>query len=54
MSPIFHLSIPVSNLQASCNFYEKVLGANVGRINEDWLDIWVLGGPVTLQYMLRQ
>jgi len=41
---IFHLSIPVADLLAGKRFYVDVLGATVGRENQEWLDIllWVI------------
>lgn len=49
MAPIFHLSIPVSDLDASRAFYEEVLNARVGRVTDRWLDIWLFGVQLTLQ-----
>ena len=46
---VFHLSIPVSDLAAAKRFYVDVLGAEVGRENEDWLDVLVWGHQITLQ-----
>ena len=46
---IFHLSIPVADLQPAKDFYVGVLGATVGRENPDWLDILVWGHQITLQ-----
>ena len=46
---IFHLSIPVSELSAAKRFYVEVLGATVGRENEDWLDVLLWGHQITLQ-----
>lgn len=46
---IFHLSIPVADLQASKRFYVEALGATVGRENAQWLDILLWGHQVTLQ-----
>lgn len=46
---IFHLSIPVLELIASKKFYVEVLGATVGRENEDWLDVLLWGHQITLQ-----
>ncbi|HEX7341500.1 MAG TPA: VOC family protein [Rhodanobacteraceae bacterium] len=47
---IFHLSIPVANLQAARDFYVGVLDAEVGRQNDDWLDILLWGHQITLQH----
>ena len=40
---IFHLSIPVADLAAARRFYVEVLGAEVGRENDEWLDILLWG-----------
>jgi extradiol dioxygenase family protein len=46
---IFHLSIPVADLESSRRFYVEVLGARVGRANEAWLDVLLWGHQITLQ-----
>jgi hypothetical protein len=46
---IFHLSIPVADLDAARRFYIDVLGATTGRTEEDWLDVLVWGHQITLQ-----
>jgi extradiol dioxygenase family protein len=46
---IFHLSIAVSELATAKRFYVEVLGATVGRENEEWLDILLWGHQITLQ-----
>jgi uncharacterized protein len=46
---IFHLSIPVLELQEAKRFYVDVLGARVGRVTEDWLDVLIWGHQITLQ-----
>ena len=46
---IFHLSIPVADLQAASNFYVDVLGANIGRSQTDWIDMLLWGHQITLQ-----
>jgi extradiol dioxygenase family protein len=47
---IFHLSIPVLELAAAKRFYVEVLGATVGRENDEWLDILLWGHQITLQH----
>jgi extradiol dioxygenase family protein len=47
---IFHLSIPVSDLTSAKRFYTEVLGAMIGRENEEWLDILLWGHQITLQH----
>ncbi|MEO1135641.1 MAG: VOC family protein [Pseudomonadota bacterium] len=49
MTEIFHLSLPVRDLDRSREFYETVLRATVGRVTDTWLDVWVFGAQVTLQ-----
>lgn len=46
---IFHLSIPVSELTGAKRFYVEILGATIGRENEEWLDILLWGHQITLQ-----
>jgi uncharacterized protein len=46
---IFHLSIPVAELGQAKRFYVEVLGARVGRENDEWLDILLWGHQITLQ-----
>ena len=47
---IFHLSIPVSELASAKRFYVEVLGASIGRENDQWLDILLWGHQITLQH----
>ena len=47
---IFHLSIPVSELQSAKRFYVDVLGAKAGREQPDWLDVLLWGHQITLQH----
>jgi len=47
---IFHLSIPVADLDVAKRFYTDVLGARVGRINQNWLDVLLWGHQITLQW----
>ena len=47
--PILHLSIPVDDLDAARRFYESALGCRVGRVRDDWVDVWFFGLQLTLQ-----
>jgi extradiol dioxygenase family protein len=47
---IFHLSIPVTELQSAKRFYVDVLGAKAGREQPDWLDVLLWGHQITLQH----
>lgn len=49
MAPVLHLSLPVADLDDTRRFYEEVLGCRVGRVREDWLDMWFFGLQLTLQ-----
>jgi extradiol dioxygenase family protein len=49
MRPIFHLSIPVRDLDESVEFYRSVLGADIGRRTDAFADALVFGAQVTLQ-----
>jgi len=46
---IFHLSIPVEDLDTAQSFYVDVLGATIGRKHHDWLDVLLWGHQITLQ-----
>jgi extradiol dioxygenase family protein len=46
--PILHLSIPVRDLAASRAFYADVLGCEIGRVRDDWIDVWFHGLQLTL------
>jgi uncharacterized protein len=48
--PIFHLSIPVRDLEESLDFYRSELGAQIGRRSDGWADALVFGAQVTLQH----
>jgi len=45
--PILHLSLPVDDLEAARTFYEGVLGCRVGRVREEWFDVWFFGLQLT-------
>jgi len=46
---IFHLSIPVADLEVARKFYCAVLGATMGRATDEWLDVLLWGHQITLQ-----
>ena len=50
MRRIFHLSIPVADLEQASHFYQRFLGATVGRTADDWVDILLWGHQITLQH----
>ena len=51
MTAIFHLSIPVLDLDEAIAFYERALGGVAGRRGDNWADIAVFGAQVTLQHV---
>jgi hypothetical protein len=47
--PILHLSVAVTDLDRSRDFYANVLGCRIGRVREDFIDVWFFGLQLTLQ-----
>lgn len=47
-SPILHLSLPVDDLAAARRFYEGTLGCRIGRVRDEWIDVWFFGMQLTL------
>lgn len=47
-APILHLSLPVDDLVAARRFYEDALGCRIGRVREEWFDVWFFGLQLTL------
>lgn len=48
--PILHLSLPVDDLAAARRFYEDTLGCRVGRVRDEWIDVWFFGLQLTLAH----
>ena len=46
-SPPFHLAFPISDLQATREFYTKLLGCQLGRESDRWIDFDFWGHQVT-------
>ncbi len=46
--PILHLSLPVRDLGESIEFYVESIGCDLGRVEEDFADVWFYGMQVTL------
>lgn len=51
---LFHLSIPVAELDPAKRFYVEVLGATSGRVSTEWLDVLLWGHQITLQHQPAQ
>lgn len=49
--PIFHLSLPVRDLDKAIEFYTTKLGGVLGRREEAWADIALFGAQMTLQHI---
>lgn len=49
--PIFHLSLPVRDLDEAVDFYTARLGGVLGRREEAWADIALFGAQLTLQHV---
>jgi uncharacterized protein len=48
LEPILHLSIPVRDLAESRAFYVDLLGCDLGRVRDDFIDVWFYGMQVSL------
>lgn len=48
MLPILHLSVAVRDLSESVDFYVESLGCRLGRVREDFADVWFYGMQLTL------
>lgn len=47
MNAPFHLSLPCLDIEVTKNFYVDKLGADLGRIAQNWLDINLYGNQIT-------
>jgi extradiol dioxygenase family protein len=48
LEPILHLSFPVRDLAESIAFYVDVLGCDLGRVRDEFADVWFFGMQITL------
>ncbi len=46
--PILHLSLAVHDLGVARDFYRDVLGCEIGRVRDGWIDVWFHGLQLTL------
>lgn len=51
---IFHLSLPVHDIEATRAFYCSVLGAVPGRATSEWIDLILFGHQVTFHQRPEQ
>ena len=49
VQPTLHLSLPVRDTKEAQTFYVEILGCELGRVRETWLDVWFYGMQLTLQ-----
>ena len=50
-APIFHLSLPVRDLEEGLAFYVEALGGVPGRREDGWADVALFGAQLTLQHV---
>lgn len=43
----FHLSLPSRSIDKTVDFYTKVIGAEIGRKTNNWVDVNLLGNQLT-------
>ena len=48
--PRFHLAFPVMDLQSTKVFYTKVLGCNLGRESNKWIDFNLYGHQIVAHF----
>ncbi len=48
--PVFHLAIPVNNLELARNFYTNTLNFEEGRSSEHWVDYNFFGHQLVIHY----
>jgi hypothetical protein len=54
MEPVLHLSLPVADLDAAQAFYVDALGCDLGRVRDEFVDVWFFGMQLTLQHRPEQ
>lgn len=47
MNKPFHISLPCLDIESTKDFYVHKIGANLGRSNNNWLDIDLYGNQIT-------
>ena len=48
----FHVAFPVKNLEETRKFYETVIGCEIGRTSEQWIDFNLFGHQITAHLCL--
>ncbi len=49
--PVFHLAVPVSDLQKSREFYKNTLGFSEGRSSDKWVDFDFFGHQFVIHHV---
>ena len=47
METSFHMSLPCISVKETKNFYTSIIGASIGRMSENWVDINLFGHQLT-------
>ena len=47
MQQNFHLSLPCLHVDATRKFYKTILGAEIGRSAQNWIDVDLFGNQIT-------
>lgn len=47
MPPLFHLAFPITDIEATRDFYTRLLGCRVGREAERWIDFDFRGHQIS-------
>jgi extradiol dioxygenase family protein len=49
MDTLFLISLPCTDIIQTTDFYKNIIGTNIGRTSENWVDVNLFGHQVTLQ-----
>lgn len=47
MKSLFHVSLPCANIETTIEFYTKILGCELGRKAQQWVDVDLFGHQLT-------
>lgn len=47
MNTSFHISLPCIGIERTKNFYQGLLGAELGRVTNHWIDVNLFGHQIT-------
>ena len=49
----FHLAIPVNDLVKAADFYENILGCQIGRASDSWIDFNLFGHQLVCHFVVE-